>query len=148
MRLSGTYRIPAARERVFAALTDPEILQRCIEGCEQLTLVDEHTYDARIRLGVGALKGTYVGRAQLRDLQPPESFALVVEGKGGGGFVSGDARMTLIHADGETDVLCEAQGHVGGVIAAVGSRLVEAAGKQMMNRFFRTLSSEVTAAAP
>ena len=148
MRLSGTYRVAASRERVFAALIDPVVLQRCLEGCEQLTLVGEYTYEARMRLGVGPFRGGYAGRAQLSDLRPPDSFAMRVDGKGAGGFMSGNALLTLVDAQGETDVRCEAEGQVGGVVAAVGSRLVEAAGRQMMTRFFRALAAELLRATP
>ncbi len=144
MRLSATYRVPAPRERVFEALIDPAILQTCIEGCERLTETAPHTYDAQIRLGVGPLKGRYDGRARLRDLQPHESFLLHVEGKGGPGFVSGEAKMTLTAVDGQTDVACDVLGQVGGVIAAVGSRLIDAVAKQMLDRFFRALTNELT----
>lgn len=144
MRLSATSRMPAPRERVFAALTDPAVLQACIEGCESLVETAPHTYDAQIRLGVGPLKGKYEGRARLSDLLPPESFRLYVEGKGGPGFVSGEARMTLTAVDGQTDVACDVQGQVGGVIAAVGSRLIEAVAKQMLDRFFRALAARLS----
>ncbi|CAN5895295.1 hypothetical protein BH24ACI4_BH24ACI4_27480 [soil metagenome] len=146
MKLTGTYRIPGVRERVFSALTDPAILCRCIDGCEELTRVGEQTYEARIRLGIGVLKGVYTGRAELRDLRPPETLALRIDGKGAGGFVSGEATMRLLEVEGETDVVCEGQGQVGGVIAAVGSRLMEPAAKQLLNRFFRALAGEVGAA--
>ena len=146
MRLTGTYRIAAPRERVFGALTDPAVLQRCIEGAEKLVRTADDEYDVHLKIGVGAVKGTYVGKALLTDKNPPESFTLRVEGKGGPGFVRGAAQIRLEERDGQTDVVCDADGQVGGLLAAVGSRLVEATGRKLMDRFFERLAAEATRA--
>ena len=140
MKLAATYKIAATRERVYAALTDPAVLQQCIEGCESLTLKEDGSYEAKIRVGVGAVKGVYTGSARLTDLHPPESYTLRVSGRGTPGFVDGTAHMRL-SADGQsTLVTCDADVTVGGLVAAVGSRLIEATSKRMMDRFFEKLT--------
>src|SRR5216684_7035638 len=129
MKIRITSIIPAPPARVFAALVDPGVLQRCIPGCESLTAAGPDAYEATLKIGVAGLKGTYTGKAAIRDRRPPESLTLGFEGKGGPGFVRGSAAITL-SAEGEgsaTRVACEADVQVGGLIAAVGSRLVEAA---------------------
>ncbi len=145
MRLAITSHVQASRDRVFAALVDPGVLQRSIPGCESLTETGPDTYEATLKIGVAGLKGTYTGKASIRDRQPPDSLTLGFEGKGGPGFVRGSAAITL-SAEGEgsaTRVACEADVQVGGLIAAVGSRLVEAAAKKLADDFFRQLSSEL-----
>ena len=143
MKLAATYQIPASRESVFKAMTDPVILQQCIEGCESLTLKDDGSYEAKLRVGVGAVKGVYTGTARLSDLRPPESFTLAVGGRGTPGFVEGTARMRLAADGTSTTVSCDADVTVGGLIAAVGSRLIEATAKRMMDRFFERLREQV-----
>jgi hypothetical protein len=136
--------IPASRDRVFAALVDPAILQRCIPGCESLTGIGPDAYAATLKIGVAGLKGTYSGRTAIRDQQPPDSLTLTFEGKGGPGFVRGSAAIAL-SADGDaTRIACEADVQVGGLIAAVGSRLVEAAAKKLADDFFKQLSQELS----
>ena len=71
MTLSATYPIPAARERVFAALNDPAVLQRLIEGCESFVLRPDGVYEARLKVGLGSVKGTYTGEARIEDVKPP-----------------------------------------------------------------------------
>jgi carbon monoxide dehydrogenase subunit G len=145
MKLSLSSVVPAPRERVFAALVDPAILQRSIPGCESLTATGPDVYEATLKIGVAGLKGAYTGKASIHDRRPPESLTLAFEGKGGPGFVRGSAAITL-SADGErgaTRVACEADVQVGGLIAAVGSRLVEAAAKKLADDFFRQLSIEL-----
>ena|SRR5437899_2132340 len=146
MKLSLSSVIPVPRDRVFSALIDPAILQRSIPGCESLKETAPDTYEATIKVGVAGLKGTYTGRTSIRDARPPESLTLAFEGKGGPGFVRGSAAITLT-ADGDggaTRVACDADVQVGGLIAAVGSRLVEAAATKLANDFFRQLSAELT----
>src|SRR3989441_5147190 len=126
MKFSATYLLPAPREKAFALLTDPAVLQRCIEGCEKMVRTSEDNYDAHLKIGVAGLKGSYVGKVQLKDKKPPESYTLVMEGKGGPGFVKGTAKITLpplgAGQAGNTELRCEAEAQVGGLIAAVGSR--------------------------
>ena len=140
MKLTGTYNLAAPREKVFEAITDPTMLQRAIDGCEQMVRTGEDTYDAHLKIGVAGLKGTYVGKIQLRDRQPPESYTLVIDGKGGPGFVKGTARVQLTDAGGQTELRCEADAQVGGLIASVGSRLIEVTARKMMDEFFRKFS--------
>ena len=142
IELSGTYQVPAPKDVVYAALQDPGVLRRCIEGCDELTETEPGVYDAQLRLGLGAIRGRYTGRARVRDAHPSDSFTLSVEGKGPGGHVRGDARLVLTDLDGTTSIACEATGDVAGALAAVGSRLIQAAASRMMERFFSTLAGE------
>ena len=143
MKLTGSYSIPAAREQVFAALVDPDVLGRCMDGAESLVACGDGEYTVQLRLGVGPLKGAYAGRVRLSEKVPPERFVLHVEGKGTPGFVRGRADIQLDERDAGTTVTCQADGQVGGLIAAVGSRLIEAAGRTMMDRFFDALRVQV-----
>jgi len=144
MKLSLSARVNAPAERVFEALVDPVVLQRCIPGCESLTETSPDVYVAVLKIGVAGLKGTYKGTASIRDRRPPHSLTLGVDGKGGPGFVRGTAAIALT-PDGEaTRVACDADVQVGGLIAAVGSRLVDAAAKKMGDDFFARLGDHLT----
>jgi carbon monoxide dehydrogenase subunit G len=143
MRLSGTYQLAGPREKIFAAITDPAVLQRVIDGCEKMVKTGEDTYDAHLKIGIAGLKGNYVGKIQLKDFKPPESYTLIIEGKGAPGFVKGTARIQLADKAGQTELRSDADVQVGGMIAAIGSRLVEATAKKMMGEFFRKFASEL-----
>ncbi len=147
MKLSARYTLPATVERVYAALIDPAVLQRCIPGCESLTPAGDRQFDATIKVGLAGLKGTYRGRAELRDEQPPSAFTLVVNGKGAPGFVRATARMAIAPEREGASVQCDADVQVGGLIVSVGSRLVEAAARQQMDAFFQHLEKELTSAS-
>jgi len=143
MKLSATYLLPAPRDTVFRAITDPEILQRCILGCDRLVKTSEDTYDAHLEIGIAGMKGNYVGKVTLSELNPPESYTLIMEGKGAPGFVKGTAHIRLEMQGEETELQCEADAQVGGMIASVGSRLVQVAAKKMMDDFFKKFSQQM-----
>jgi len=145
MKISAAVVVPAARERVFAALVDPDVLRQAIPGCEELKAIGEDVYEARLKIGVAGLKGTYTGRAEIRERRPPDSLTLAFEGKGGPGFVRGTAAISLTDADGATRVSSDADVQVGGLIAAVGSRLIEATARKLTDDFFRQLTDTIAA---
>ena len=148
MKISSSLVLSPARERVFAALVDPDVLRRSIPGCEELTAAGEDVYQARLKIGVAGLKGSYSGKAQIGDKRPPESFTLAFDGKGSPGFVRGAAAVRLSTEPAGTRVTCDADIQVGGLIAAVGSRLVEATARKLADDFFRRLAEEIDAPAP
>ncbi len=140
MKIEVSSVVPAPPARVFAALVDPAVLQRAIPGCESLTTVSPGVYEATMRVGLAGLKGTYTGKASVRDERPPSALTLAFDGKGGPGFVRGSAAIALVEQGDATRVACDADVQVGGVIAAVGSRLIQAAAMKMADDFFRRLS--------
>ena len=143
MKLTGSYEINAPRDKVFAAITDPNVLQRSIEGCEKMVKTADDSYDAHLKLGVAGLKGSYVGKVQLKDIKAPEAYTLVMEGKGAPGFVKGTAKITLADNGDKTELHYEADVQVGGMIAAIGSRLIEAIAKKMADDFFKKFAQQV-----
>jgi carbon monoxide dehydrogenase subunit G len=106
----------------------------------------EDNYDVRLKLGIAGIKGSYVGKVQLKDKKIPESYTLLIEGKGGPGFVKGTGHIKLTEKGAETELHCDGESQVGGMIAAIGSRLVEAIGKKMMDSFFKKFAEELKAA--
>src|SRR5258707_1079834 len=99
-------------------LTDPAVLQRCIDGCEQMVRTSQDNYDAHLKIGAAGLKGNYVGKIQLKDKKVPESYTLLIEGKGGPGWVKASAAIQLAENGVGTDLRCNADAQVGGLIAA------------------------------
>lgn len=144
MKIEGTQKLHADRERVYIALTDPAILQKCIPGCESLEKTAEDTYAATLKAGVGAIKGSFKGEVRLEDMRSPEHYRIVVKGKGGVGFAKGSADFDLEEVDGATLIRYTGELQIGGTIAGVGQRMIEAAAKMMASRFFAALEAEVS----
>lgn len=145
MKVEGTYQIPAPRERVWEILMDPAFLKQAIPGCEELVKEGEQRYRLTIKAGVAAVKGSFVGQVLLEELRPPEHYRMVTNAQGTLGFVNGSCNIDLEPKDGATEVRYRGEMQVGGVIAAVGSRLMEAASRKSLNDFFTAVTRRVQA---
>ena len=142
MKIEGTHELRAARERVWRALTDPEVLRRCLPGCERLERTGENAYAVTLRAGVGSIKGVFNGNIRLEDLRPPEHYRIVVDGKGQPGFLKGAGDLDLGEKDGATVVKYAGDVQVGGTLASVGQRMIQGAAKMMASQFFTALEAE------
>ncbi|HKV90975.1 MAG TPA: carbon monoxide dehydrogenase subunit G [Candidatus Angelobacter sp.] len=145
MKIEGTHQIEAPRERVFAALTDPAVLQRCIPGCEQMEKSGDNRYNAKLTAGVGPVKGVFTATVSLSELVPPEHYKLIVEGKGQPGFVNGTGDLNLKDAGSSTEIQYTGEVNVGGLIASVGQRMIQSTANLLTGRFFKALEAEVKA---
>lgn len=143
MTLDGIHHFKAPRDRVWAAFTDPAVLARVTPGCDKLEPTGPDEFQATLSVGIAAVKGVYQGRLAITDKNPPESYTLRVEGSGRPGFVKGVGRLTLVEEQGGTRVSIQAEAQVGGVIAAVGQRLLGAASRMLMEQFFSALEAEI-----
>ena len=144
MKIEGTQKIDAPRERVFAALTDPAVLQKCIPGCEQMEKTGDNQYKAKLTAGVGPVKGVFTATVSLQDITAPEHYKLVVEGKGQPGFVKGAGELNLKDANGATEIQYTGDVNVGGLIASVGQRMIQATANMLAGRFFKSLEAETS----
>ncbi|MDT4968158.1 MAG: uncharacterized protein QOJ64_2895 [Acidobacteriota bacterium] len=142
MKIEGTHELRAKRERVFQVLIDPEVLKRCIPGCERLEKTGENTYAATLRSGVGSIKGVFTGNVRLEDLRPSEHYRIVVDGKGQPGFLKGSGDLDLEEKDGGTLIRYSGDVQVGGTIASVGQRMILGAAKMMASQFFTAIEAE------
>jgi len=147
MDMTGEYRIPAPREQVWAALNDPAILKASLPGCESLERVSDHEFAATVAAKVGPVRAKFNGQVRLSDLNPPESYKISGEGKGGAaGFAKGGADVRLVEEGAEVTVLSyTAKADVGGKLAQLGSRLIDATAKKMADEFFENFRRQLTA---
>jgi uncharacterized protein len=145
MKIEGTYKIDAPRDRVFAALIDPDILQKCIFGCDQMIKTGENQFSAKLTAGVGPIKGVFNATVALEDIAAPEHYKLVLEGKGQPGFVKGRGELNLKEDAGGTSIEYAGDVNVGGMLASVGQRMIQATANMLAGRFFSCLENEAKA---
>ncbi len=150
MDMTGEYRIPASRQRVWEMLNDPEVLAKAIPGCESLTKLSDTELEAKVKAKVGPVSATFAGKVRLEDLNPPQSYTIVGEGSGGvAGFAKGGAKVQLLEDGPDATILrYEAKAEVGGKLAQIGSRLIQGTAKKMADDFFGRFAELVAAAAP
>ncbi len=144
MEMSGTQRIEAPREAVWAALNDPEILKQCIPGCESVEKISDTEMTAKVTLKIGPVKASFTGSVTLSDLDPPNGYTITGEGSGGvAGHAKGGAKVRLT-ADGDaTELTYEVSSQIAGKIAQLGSRLIDSTAKKLAGMFFEKFGAVV-----
>ena len=140
MKINGAYLLQLPRERAYALLQEPAILSRCIPGCDRLDKVGENEYEMKMKMAIASIAGLFDGRVKLTDQTPPESFRLLVEGKGKIGFLKGEGVLKLEPAGETTNVIYEGDVQIGGTMAAVGQRLLDSTSRMMIKKFFDTFA--------
>ena len=143
MRIEGSYSLKAPRESVWEAFLTPEVLAGCIPGCQRLELEGEDTYTGEVRVGIGAISGTYTGKVRIADKRYPESFRLLGEGRGTGGSAKGEGSVRLVEGNGVTELKFAGDAQISGVVARVGQRLMDSAAKMLMNQFFECIKAKI-----
>lgn len=137
MELNGERLIPATREATWAALNDPEVLKACIAGCESLERSGDDGFTALVAVKVGPVSARFKGKLQMTNVQPPQSYTINFDGQGGvAGFGKGSADVTLTEEGAQTRLAYAARAQVGGKMAQIGSRLIDAAAGKMTADFF------------
>ncbi len=149
MDMTGERRIPAPRARVWDALNNPDVLKSAIPGCQSLEKLSEHELQATAAVKIGPIAARFTGKVQLLDLDPPNSYRIEGEGQGGvAGFAKGGAVVRLVDDGAGTLLSYNVKAQVGGKIAQLGARLIDASAKQMADAFFNNFSAAVMAGEP
>jgi carbon monoxide dehydrogenase subunit G len=149
MDMTGEYRIAAPRQKVWEALNDPEVLKQCIPGCEEIDKQSDTEMTAKVTAKVGPVKARFGGKVTLSDLDPPNGYKISGEGSGGAaGFAKGGAAVRLADEGAGTLLTYKVEAHVGGKIAQIGSRLIDATARKMADDFFARFAATVGGPAP
>jgi uncharacterized protein len=144
MEIIGTQAIPAPRVTVWAALNDPEVLKKCLPGCESVERTAEDEFKVVVVTSIGPLRARFNGVLRLTEVNAPVSCVMVFEGQGGAvGFGKGSSAVTLSETPEGTALGYNAQAHVGGKLAQVGSRLIESVAKKMTDDFFKAFRKQL-----
>lgn len=145
LEIEGEERIAAPIDKVWAGLNDPAVLKACIPGCESLEKTSDTEMNAKVVIKLGPIKASFAGAVTLSNLNPPHSYTITGEGKGGiAGFAKGGSDVTLTEAGPDETVLkYVVKADVGGKIAQLGSRLITSSSKKLAGEFFSNFSAKI-----
>lgn len=145
MKIEGQHTISAPRDDVWAALNDPEVLSKSIPGGQELVETGENQYRAKMKIRVGPVQGLFDGNVKLSDIKAPESYHILVDGRGAPGFVKGEGNLRL-EANGDNTILhYEGDAQVGGRLASVGQRLMDTSAQALIRQSLETLDAQIQA---
>ena len=148
MEMTGERHIPAPRRKVWEALNDPAVLKASIPGCESLEKLSDTELKAQAAVRIGPISARFTGKVLLSDLDPPNGYTIGGEGQGGvAGFAKGGATVHLEDEGDGTKLHYDVKAQVGGKIAQLGARLIDATAKQMADAFFDRFAAALTAPA-
>ncbi len=146
MEMTGEQLVPASQQAVWDALNDPQMLKLCVPGCESIEPTGDNVYQVLMVAKVGPVSAKFKGKLTLSDIRPPQSYSIAFEGQGGpAGFAKGGAQVRLSQKDSKTLLSYDVKASVGGKLAQIGSRLVDAAAKKVADDFFRNFNEKVGA---
>ena len=144
MKINGKILLPTTQQEVWNALNDPTILQRCIPGCTQINMNDDHKFLAKITAKVGPVKSSFATQLTIEEWNPPESYTLIGEGRGkSAGGAKGEVKVQLSTNDGKTTLQYESVISINGKLAQVGSRLIDLTARKWIDKFFATFETVI-----
>jgi len=143
MKLAGQYILPAPPAKVWELLTDPVRLAKLLPGCERLEPDGPDRFKVAVKLGIAAISGNYSGSVEFGEKKPPTSMRMKLSGMGVPGFVDGVGHIELVEKSGQTELRYTGEAQVGGMIAAVGQRMVEGAARKIVDQFFAAAAEEL-----
>lgn len=147
MEMTGEQLVPAPQRVVWDALNDPEMLKASVPGCESIVRSGANEFQVQMVARVGPVSAKFKGKLTLSDVKPPDSYSIAFEGQGGAaGFAKGGAQVRLAPEGEKTKLSYDVKASVGGKLAQIGSRLVDAAAKKVADDFFRNFNQKVGAA--
>ncbi|MBR0643956.1 SRPBCC family protein [Plastoroseomonas hellenica] len=148
MEMTGERQIAAPRQTVWEGLNEPEVLRASIPGCESIERTEDGGFSARVAVKIGPMAAKFTGKVRLENLNPPAGYTISGEGNGGAmGFAKGGADVQLAEAGAGTLLSYQVKAQVGGKMAQLGARLIDATAKQMADQFFDRFAAQMTASA-
>jgi carbon monoxide dehydrogenase subunit G len=147
MELKGERPIAAPLQTTWDALNNPEVLKACIAGCETLERIGEDAFQAVLTVRVGPVSARFRGNLKMTDVKALQSYTIHFDGQGGvAGFGKGSADVALAPDGAGTRLSYVARAQVGGKMAQVGSRLIDAAAGKIAEDFFNAFEAALNPA--
>lgn len=144
MDMQGSRQLAVTQQQAWDALNDPEVLRRCIPGCDKMEATGEGQYAVGLSVKIGPVSARFAGKITLSELHPPSSYTIQFDGQGGvAGFGKGSAQVSLTPVDGGTTLAYTVHAQVGGKVAQLGQRLIDGAARSLAEDFFQRFDEEM-----
>lgn len=136
MIIEGHEHVAVAISEVWRGLNDTRTYRDCMPELTSLEETRPDHMDAVLELKLPAISGRFEGSLDVLERNEPERLKLRLEGKGGPGFVVGEAVLLMNESGDGTDIHYRAEVQVGGQIARLGQRMIAGVSQEMAGNFF------------
>lgn len=147
MEIQNEFTVNVPIERVWAVLTDLEIVALCLPGAV-LTGRESDTYVGKVKVKVGPVVSEYAGTAVLVEKDDEHHRAVIeAQGRNSGGAGGASARIVeTLRPDGEKTVVSVITDlSITGKIAQFGKSAIAEVSEKLMGQFVQALESKLTA---
>ena len=147
MDVSGSQKVKAPRPHVFNALLDPEVLKKCVPGCDSAEFVDFPTgrqLKLTVTPSIPGLKGPYNVFLQTGEVVAPSRVVIIAEPTSSVGSIKATCTIDLIEDAEVTNLNYNANAVMDGKIAATPDMIVKGAVRVALDQFFKNFEKQVS----
>jgi len=143
MHLEGSFETPAPRTAVWDFLLNPNDIAPCFPDLQSLETEGVDSFKAKVKVGIGLVKGNMDFNFRVVDKVPPSSAKLVGTGRGVGSSVEIQTAFTLDELGSGSRVGWVADITVGGIMAGLGSKLLDSTSSKMVEQVVENFKNKL-----
>jgi carbon monoxide dehydrogenase subunit G len=143
MHLEGSFETPVPRETVWNFLLSPSDIAPCFPDLQSLEALSADSFKAKVRVGISVVKGTMEFEFKTTDKVPPSSAKLIGIGRGVGSTIEIQTSFNLEEAGAGTKVGWVADVNVGGIMAGLGTKLLDSTSSKMVEQVIENLKNKL-----
>jgi carbon monoxide dehydrogenase subunit G len=145
LRFEGTLDIAAPRERVWEFLLDPRQITACAPDVQRVEIADPTHFKVVVRAGVGPIRSVFTMTVEFAELRLPEHASVIARGQAPGSAVEMRSAVDLDAAGERTTMRWSSDVTVSGMIAQVGSRLLQGTADKITQQVFACIKATLEA---
>ncbi len=145
MHYEGSFEVPASKEKVFAFLIDPKKVTTIFPDVESVKIIDENNFTLKAKVGISFIKGNLDVKLTMAEKKEPTYAKLKARGTGISSSVDLESSFNLEDAKGGgTLVKWAADAKVSGLMASVGSRLMDTASEKYVKQIVGSMQKKLS----
>jgi len=145
LQYTGEEQIPVGAPTVWAFVTDPDKVARCLPEVVDATIKDRTHAEAVVQVAVGPVRGKFKLQLELKPDAARQRIELKVSGGGFGSAVDMTAGADVVPSGAaSTSLKWDGEAEVRGPVAAVGSRVLDAQAHKLIAQAFANVRQELS----
>jgi carbon monoxide dehydrogenase subunit G len=141
--LDGKFAIQAPPEKVFSSLSNPEFMVSCIPDLQSHSIIDENHFNAKVKVGIGLVRGSVEMKFSMAEKDPPKRARLVGDGSGAGSRMHIESLFDLSPENNGTLMTWSADADLSGLMAGIGGPVLKNQSEKQVNQIFANIKSKL-----